>query len=237
MTSKERPHWPDFSALEAKIDYAFRDRALLVEALCHSSYTKHPDGVSVSNERLEFLGDRVVNLCIADMIYHQMDNQPEGRLSKRVSSLVRKETLAEVARKIGLGEFLLLGKGERQHGGADKDNILADAMEALLAAIYLDNGGTIIEAKKVITAFWADDILKASFVDAKSRLQEWLQKQGEPLPEYELSEILGDAHDATFRVLVKTANHGEALGEGKSKQQAQQSAAQALLVAKGVLSI
>ena len=235
MNPKERPHWPDFSKLEEKISYTFKDRSFLVEAMCHSSYTKHPDGTHISNERLEFLGDRVVNLCISDMIYHKLKNQPEGRLSKRVASLVRKETLAEVARKIGLGEFLLLGKGERQNDGADKENILADAMEAILAAIYLDNGGTITEAKKVIASFWSEGILETSFVDAKSRLQEWLQKQGEPLPEYELEEMMGDAHDATFRVIVKTEKFGEAIGEGKSKPQAQQTAAQALLVAKGVL--
>ncbi len=235
MNPKDRPHWPEFSELENKINYTFKNRALLIEALCHSSYTKHPDGTHISNERLEFLGDRVVNLCIADMIYHQMKNQPEGRLSKRVASLVRKETLAEVARKIGLGAFLLLGKGERQNGGAEKDAILADAMEALLAAIYLDNNGTIVEAKKVIAEFWSEDILATSFIDAKSRLQEWLQKQGEPLPEYELSEMLGEAHDATFKVLVKTNNFGEALGSGKSKQQAQQNAAQVLLKEQGVL--
>jgi ribonuclease-3 len=210
--------------MEKALHYTFKDPALLALALCHSSASAQNGS---SNERLEFLGDRVLNFCVADMLFAHFPDEPEGILSKKHAALVRQETLADIATAIGLGAYLKLGKGEDASGGRTKPTILSDAMEAVIAALYLDGG--LEAARSFITEHWAPRLEGVRYRDAKSRLQEWLQARGHGLPTYEVVETGGEAHARTFVVEVKTKALGCARGEGTSKQNAQQAAAKALL--------
>lgn len=217
-------------ALQQEIGHSFVNQQLFSQALVHRSAlqgTPH----EFDNERLEFLGDRVLNLCIADMVFKNYRGDSEGRLSKRHAALVRQDTLAVVARKIGLGPCLTLGKGEESTGGRDKDSILSDAIEALIAALYLDapQEEDISIARAFVKKYWTPMLDQVELKDPKSRLQEWLQSNGHPLPVYEVMELRGDAHQRTFVMEVITRNFGRAVGEGSSKQSAQQEAARALL--------
>ena len=218
------------STLEENIGYSFNNKKLLSQALVHRSAiqgTPH----EYDNERLEFLGDRILNLCVADMLFKTYRGESEGMLSRRHASLVRQDTLATIARKIGLGPCLTLGKGEVSTGGREKDSILSDAMEALVAAIYLDmdKEEDLSVAWKFIQKFWQPMLEVIEYRDPKSYLQEVLQANGQPLPEYKVVNMLGEAHSRVFQVEVITPAYGNALGEGSSKQNAQQEAARGLL--------
>lgn len=216
----------NITEIQEIIGYTFKDTGLLERALTHSSSDVKLDGKAFHNERLEFLGDRVLSLVIADKLFKEFKAEREGMLAKRHTALVRKETLAALARTWGLSAFIRMSEGEEQTGGREKDSILSDAVEAILAAIYLDAGYET--AQTFVLKHWAsvEDVMPLR--DAKSRLQELLQKKKKDLPEYIHTETLGDAHSAIFVMQVNTF-YGTATGQGSSKQQAEQQAALNLL--------
>lgn len=216
--------------LEKHIGYTFQNKKLLSQALVHRSAlqgTPH----QFDNERLEFLGDRILNFCVADMLFKNYRGESEGLLSRRHAALVRQDTLANIARQIELGPCLTLGKGEESTGGREKDSILSDAIEALVAALYLDmeKEEDLSTAWAFIKKFWQPMLDVIEFRDPKSYLQEVLQANGQPLPEYNVVKMMGEAHSRKFLVEVVTPAYGKATGEGTSKQNAQQEAARALL--------
>ena len=212
--------------LQKNLGYTFKNEEYLARALIHSSCDMKKDGRVYDNERLEFLGDRVLGLAIADQIFNEYKEDREGMLAKRHTSLVRKEALADIARKWNIEPYILMSDGEEQTGGREKDSILADTAEAILAAIYLDAGFEFVV--KFIQTQWQNVEVKMPLKDAKSTLQEILQKQKNALPVYHLLETKGFAHNATFVIEVQTAL-GSATGEGSSKQKAEQKAAHNLL--------
>lgn len=218
---------PDVEKLCRVLNYSFQQKALLKQALTHrSASTAH-------NERLEFLGDSILSLVIAEAIYHRYQDQAEGVLSRLRSYLVKGETLAKLAREIKLGDYLIMGQGEMRSGGFRRDSILADALEAIFAAIYLDSDFEC--CKKVILSLFhsrlVDDSLINHIKDAKSILQETLQSQGLNLPEYQLVNTIGEEHAQQFYVncLLKDLNLS-AEGVGASRRKAEQQAAKAMLV-------
>ena len=218
--------------LEANIGYTFTDRALFERALTHASWGDGRKGVR-SYERLEFLGDRVLGLMTAEALFKLFDQADEGALAPRLNSLVRKETCADVAREIALGEALKMGRSEEKGGGRDKTSILGDACEALIAAIYLDGGRPAVQA--FYNRFWGPRIeaLKAKPKDPKSTRQEWAAKAGHAAPRYTMTERSGPDHRPVFTVEVFVAPLDPAAGEGGSKQAAERAAATALLEREG----
>jgi ribonuclease-3 len=222
-----------YAALEAALGYQFKDRKLLERALTHASVrsvsTNRDD-----NERLEFLGDRVLGLAIAEMLFSALPDQQEGELARYFNRLVRGATCAAVGREVGIGEFLILSESEANAGGRDKSTILADAVEAVLGAVFLEGG---FEAgREAVRRLWGErfQLGATAFVDAKSALQEWAQGLGLPLPKYvELSRD-GPDHAPTFIAEVRIKNVDPAQGKGASKRHAEQAAATALLIREGV---
>ncbi|MFT7411889.1 MAG: ribonuclease-3 [Paraglaciecola sp.] len=208
--------------LYKRLGYTFANEANIVEALTHRSVSKQ------HNERLEFLGDAILGMVIAKVLYQRFPNQPEGKLTRMRSSLVKGDTLAEVAREFKLGELLLLGPGELKSGGFRRDSILADAVEAIIGAIYLEAGMDKCEA---LILDWFASRLKALDPEAvskddKTRLQEYLQANKHPLPLYEVTEIKGKSHDQTFYVECNVAGINKAvIGKGNSRRRAEQKAA------------
>lgn len=215
-------------ALEARIGYSFKDKALFERALTHSSYGDGRRNV-VDNERLEFLGDRVLGLLTAQMLFENTQT-PEGEMARRLNSLVRKETCASVARKIDMPSALKVSASEKKQGGRDKTSILGDACEALLAAIYLDGG--MEAAKAFYDKYWADEIksvFSRSAKDAKTLLQEMAAAAGLDAPRYSLKERRGPDHKPFFVMAVSVNGKGEAIGDGKSKKEAEREAAGRLI--------
>ena len=212
--------------------YQFKRRELLEQALTHRSHSR-----GANNERLEFLGDSVLSLIISNFIYQRFENASEGRLSRIRASLVKQDTLAEVARDIGLGDHILLGGGELKSGGFRRDSILSDALEALIAAIYLDSDYTQAE-KTVLHLF--DDLLQAvdvgsSLKDPKTQLQEYLQGRQKSLPLYEVIQTNGKSHDQVFTVSCELSDLGlQSEGKGSSRKKAEQQAAHNLLHKLGI---
>ena len=209
-----------------RIGHAFADPALLAQALTHRS------AGAPHNERLEFLGDGVVNLLVAEALYLRWPKADEGALTRARAELVREAALAAIGRQLELGERLTLGPGEMKSGGHRRDSILADAVEAVVAAIYLDAG---FEACRAAVLPWFEASLAALPVgkpekDAKTRLQEWLQARQRPLPAYELISETGDDHARHFRVRCILSDPAQAAeGEGSSRRLAEQQAAAAVL--------
>lgn len=211
--------------LEKKIKYHFKDSTLLMQALTHSSYAnerrihKVPD-----NERLEFLGDAVLELVSSELIFTGHASMTEGEMSKLRASLVCEQALAYCARDISLGETLFLGKGEHTTGGADRDSILSDAMEAVIGAIYLDGGFT--NAKEFVRHFVLNDLEnKKLFYDSKTILQEMIQGKGKGKFSYELISESGPDHNKTFVVHAIVDDDLVTEGIGKTKKAAEQAAA------------
>ena len=208
--------------LYKRLGYTFADEAKIVEALTHRSASKQ------HNERLEFLGDAILGMVIAKALYQRFPQQPEGKLTRMRSSLVKGDTLAEVAREFELGELLLLGPGELKSGGFRRDSILADAVESIIGAIYLEAGMTTCES---LILDWFACRLKALDPEAvskddKTRLQEYLQSNRHPLPLYEVTEIKGKSHDQTFYVECNVEGLKKAVvGSGNSRRRAEQKAA------------
>ena len=211
--------------LEQTIGYSFLDKNLLLLALTHSSYAnEHKRKKKTNNERLEFLGDAVLELTISDYLFHQYPEQNEGKLTKLRSCLVCEYTLALCARDLSLGNYLLLSKGEDITGGRERDSILSDAFEAVIGAIYLDGG--IEEAKEFIYEFLLKDVEdKTLFYDAKTILQELVQARNLGKLSYELLEESGPDHSKNFTVQVNINGAIFAAGSGKTKKAAEQIAA------------
>ena len=214
----------DIAALERAIGHTFEDRKLLTEALTHSSAADH-----VSNERLEFLGDRVLGLVIAQALVSRYPKENEGALAPRLNGLVRRETLAVVAEALDVGAHMKMARSESQSGGRRKQGMLADAMEAIIAAVFLDAG--LQAARDVILDAWQPhlDAQDAAPIDAKTSLQEWAQGRGLPLPTYEVLGRDGPDHNPRFRIGVSLSTGERAEGIDNSKRAAQQAAAAALL--------
>ncbi|MDR0275603.1 MAG: ribonuclease III [Burkholderiaceae bacterium] len=212
--------------LQARLAYRFGNSALLARALTHRSYSAD------HNERLEFLGDSVLGLAVAHMLYEALGDLPEGDLSRVRANLVRQATLHRLALDLGLPGRLLLGEGELRGGGQDKPSILADALEAVIGAVYLDGGYPAAQAL-VRRLFEREPIhpdMAVTARDAKTALQEWLQGRGMPLPQYEVVRVLGAAHRQTFEVACTVAPLGlRELGQGASRRAAEQAGAAAML--------
>ena len=215
----------DFTELEKRIHYCFKDRQLLQQAMTHSSYANEKKlGKQGCNERLEFLGDAVLELISSDFLFQKYPSLPEGELTKKRASMVCEPSLAFCAREFGLPKFLLLGRGEDQTGGRQRDSIVSDATEALLGAIYLDGG--FASAKEFVLSFILNDIEKKQlFFDSKTILQEIVQDQGKDMIEYRLLQENGPDHNKSFTVAVLVG--GKVLGEGTghTKKAAEQAAA------------
>jgi len=208
--------------LYKRLGYTFVEEANIVEALTHRSANKH------HNERLEFLGDAILGMVIAKALYLRFPKQPEGKLTRMRSSLVKGDTLAEVAREFELGELLLLGPGELKSGGFRRDSILADAVESIIGAIYLEAG--MAKCETLILDWFACRLKaldpEAVSKDDKTRLQEYLQSNKHPLPLYEVTEIKGKSHDQTFYVECNVEGLDKAVvGKGNSRRRAEQKAA------------
>lgn len=215
----------NFNEFERIIGYSFKNKNLLYEALSHSSFANETK--QNSNERLEFLGDSVLSIVVSDYLFEHYKHLPEGQLTKARASLVCESSLFEFAKTIRLGSFLMLGKGEENTGGRTRPSILADAFEAVIAAIYLDGGIEI--ATKYILGFIPKDLNQSQVVasnhDYKTILQEVIQKNPEERVEYFLKNAVGPDHNKTFTIQVKLNSNVIGEGVGHSKKQAEQMAA------------
>ena len=212
--------------LQESIGYRFQNEELLLRALTHRS------AEGENNERLEFLGDSILNVAISVGLFQRFPEIDEGLLTRCRARLVRQKTLAEAARNIGLNRFILLGDGAVRSGGADRDSILADVVEALIGAVYLEAGFDLATTvvKKLLQQEWESIDPTTLVKDPKTQLQEQLQKGGHPLPKYEIKETRGDPHQREFLVeciLETPASHY--CGKGSSRQKAEQNAAQLAL--------
>ncbi len=212
--------------LQRRLGYQFRNIDLLTTALTHRS------AGAGNNERLEFLGDAILGFEAADYLYNNASDADEGQLSRMRAHLVKRETLAEIARGLELGQILHLGQGELRSGGQNRDSILADAVEAIIAAVYLDGG--LQEARHLVRRLLGERLQNTDSVlqqkDAKTRLQEFLQGRGMTLPVYEVVEITGDQHKQEFLVSCQVDSvEWVAQGKGRSRRKAEQQAAAAFI--------
>ncbi len=218
---------PDLlSALQIRLGYAFRDRALLQQATTHRSFSAD------HNERLEFLGDSVLNLAVAHLLYAQLSQLPEGDLSRVRANLVKQDTLQDLALEIGLPEVIRLGEGELRSGGRKRPSILADALEAVIGAVYLDGGYSAAQAlvERLFRNVEIQPQMQAAAKDPKTELQEWLQGRKLALPQYTVMATTGAAHRQTFEVACEVRELRQSQrGMGPSRRAAEQAAAAALL--------
>ena len=215
------------SRIEARLGHTWRRRELLTQALTHRSFGAH------NNERLEFLGDGVLNCVIGLMLYQRFPDQPEGRLSRLRANLVNQDSLHEIALELELGRHLRLGEGELKSGGAQRPSILADALESLLGAAILDAGFDV--ASGIVEHLFSAKVDAINPTqqgkDAKTRLQEWLQPRRMGLPDYALTQTLGQAHAQVFHVECRIpARNLKTSGHGPNRKAAEQMAAEAALI-------
>lgn len=227
------------NALNEKLPKKFNNHFLLTRALTHRSYMNENKFVLEDNERLEFLGDAILNFIVAEWLYNQFPEKQEGFLTKVRAALVHTQQLSRFARQIDLGSALLVGKGEESAGGRDRDAILCDAFEALIAAIYID---TDIESVKTFVIPFLENesihILNNHIEeDVKSRLQEWAQAQGYPSPNYKTVSERGPDHAKVFEVIAMVNNRKIAKGKGSSKQQAEKNAAENSIKKLGIKNL
>lgn len=216
----------NFSSLSALLAYTFKNPSLLQQALTHRS--AHP----VHNERLEFIGDSIVNLIIGEALYHSHPEQSEGELSRWRAALVQRETLAEIGLEWQLDQYMILGPGEKKTGGQNRPSNLANAVEAIVGAIYLDSNFETI--KTILLKTFEKRLSRAHIAslnkDFKTQLQEWLQAQKLPIPHYELIEVSGKDHASIFKIQCTIPQLNKtAVGEGSSKKRAEQEAAALML--------
>lgn len=206
--------------LQAGIHHDFSNPALLQDALTHSS-----TGKATNYERLEFLGDRVLGLVMAQILFQKFPGETEGDLAKRLAALVQGSQLAQIAAQLQLGEHIVLSDAERGTGGAAKENILADALEALIGALYLDAG--LGKCATLIEELWGDSFyqMKNPPQHPKTSLQEWAQAQGLPLPEYEIAGQSGPDHAPVFEVRLHVKGHKDMTAQGRSRQEAEKEVA------------
>ena len=222
------------SLLQEKIGYKFKNEKLLFEALSHSSYANENKNLR-SNERLEFLGDSVLSIVVSDYIFKHFSHIPEGDLTKLRASLVCESALFDFSKKISLGDFILLGKGEEQTGGRERPSIVSDAFEAVIAAVYLDGG--MEAAREYVLSFIPEDISPRgsdAFHDYKTILQEVIQRNPEERIVYNLKGESGPDHDKKFTVQVMLNNNVIGEGTGRSKKAAEQAAAKEALDLIGI---
>lgn len=213
---------PAHNKLQQALDYQFNDQQLLREALTHRSAS------SRNNERLEFLGDSILNFVIASELFHLYPDSPEGDLSRLRSSLVKKEGLVKIAEDLSIGDYLILGSGELKSGGYRRNSILADAVEAVMGAVYLDGGYDA--CKPLILSLYQKQLKNipdpAMLKDAKTRLQELLQGRKLAIPQYEVTGVTGKAHQQTFSVLCLIDDLAiKTVGQASSRRKAEQQAA------------
>jgi ribonuclease-3 len=221
-------------ALEKNLNYQFNNEELLLNALTHSSYANEVRHGVTSNERLEFLGDSVLSIIVSDYLYKNFASLPEGELTKLRASLVCEKSLCSFSRELQMGDFLRLGKGEEKNGGRERDSILADAFEAVLAAMYLDGGIDI--ARRHVMRFILDELKHTDdevFKDYKTALQEIIQRNPEESVSYYLTDEKGPDHDKIFTVEVHLNSNVIGVGMGNSKKQAEQMAAKQALSLMG----
>ncbi len=234
MTASDAAN-PDLSALQETLDYQFNDVDFLIHALTHrSSLPGGGDDASQSYQRLEFMGDRVLALVIADLLYQAFPEAEEGELARRLTGLVRKETCADVARDWEASNYLYVSEAERRGGGHLRDAILGDVCEAILAAVYYDGG--IDAARKLITDNWHSRMMSWSkpLRDPKTSLQEWAHGRKLASPRYIEVSRSGPDHALTFVIEVDVKGKKNARGEGASKREAQQKAASNFLLREGI---
>lgn len=222
----------DLAVLQKRLSYSFKAPERLRQAVTHKSYlNESKDKTVADNERFEFLGDAVLDLIISEALIDRFPRAPEGDLSKMKARVVSEGTLARIAKEIGLGRYLYLGKGEERTLGREKSSLLADATEAVIAAIYLDGG--LPAAREVVMRefepFLQDLIRPEVTVDYKTELQELCQKEFESLPAYQVIRESGPDHQKRFEVELRIRNASYAVAEGKSKKEAEQRAAQIAL--------
>ena len=217
--------------IEAWVGHRFADQSLLTEALTHPSATRRGRNAPRNNQRLEFLGDRVLGLIVAHLLIARFPHEEEGPLSRRHAALVRRETLAAIAGDFGLGDLLTFARSEEAGNGRVNPSILADALEALIGALYLDAG--LEPAERFVSACWERHVetMGQPPRDAKTALQEWAQRRGLSLPTYTLLDTSGPAHAPCFEVQVALADFPPTTASASSKRQAEQAAAKALLEA------
>lgn len=220
---------PQPGALEAELGVAFEDESLFQQALTHSSWAFEHEG-SISNERLEFLGDAVLDLVVAELAFTSYPDRSEGWLSPLRASMVKAPVLADIARSLELGSHLLLGRGEERGGGRDKENILADALEALIGAIYLDRGLDAVSevVRRLVLPRMEAYSRGEGDQDFKTLLQELATRRLRSVPDYQIEES-GPAHEKQFSAQVYVKGHAFGEGEGRSKKEAEQQAAREAL--------
>ena len=230
MSHRSRGH----AKLEARLGYKFADPELLDRALTHSSAIAPAKRIAQSYQRLEFLGDRVLGLVVADMLYRRFSNATEGELSRSLNALVRKETCAMIARELQLGSELNLGDSEARTGGAEKDAILGDVIEAVIGAVYIDGG--LGPAFEIIERLFGEHIGQSGTerADAKTALQEWAQGRGLEPPVYQEVERRGPDHAPEFTIAVVLGGFPPLTATGPSKKLAEHKAAEAFLVREKV---
>lgn len=215
-----------YQEIEKVLSYTFKNKDILKEALTHRSYNPHPHGVN--NERLEFLGDSVLGLVVAGQLYRLLSTKEEGVLSKIKANLVSRKNLYFWAKELNLGKYLLLGQGEVASGGRARASILSNAVEALLGAIYLDGGFEAVA--KIIIAWFKTQNIEADLQDYKSVLQEYMQKAGRMVPDYEIVQTIGPEHDKIFTAVVYEQGVELGRGKGHNKKAAHQEAAKVALL-------
>jgi len=224
-TSGKVPHLAPLAQLSARLGYTFKDVELLHQALTHGSSNRK----AKDYERLEFLGDRVLSLVIADALFHTHAKEKEGKLAARHSAVVRGEVCADVGEAMGLADYIKVGDTEKKTGVHRMKSVLGDAVEALIGAIYVDGG--LEPARKVILRYWTEALKKPDTVekDAKTFVQEWVLAKALPLPRYELAGRQGPEHRPEFTVRLLIEKYGTVDGVGPTKQQAEMAAAQAFI--------
>jgi ribonuclease-3 len=214
------------TALQQRLQHVFSDPALLVRAVTHRSFSAD------HNERLEFLGDSVLNLAVANLLYERLSDLPEGDLSRVRANLVKQDTLHQLALELGLADVLRLGEGEMRSGGKNRPSILADALEAILGAVYLDAGYGVAEAlvRRLFAAVQIKPTMQAAAKDPKTELQEWLQGRKMRVPIYRVVATTGAAHKQTFDVECAVTELGiTQRGLGVSRRAGEQAAAATML--------
>lgn len=223
---------PGFDALPGILQHTFSQPDLLRQALTHpSAVAEREPRTKLTYDRLEFLGDRVLAIVVARLLFEKFPEAPSGDLARRFNELVRRETLADIAISINLGDHILMGNSDAATGGAANPAILADVLEAILAAIYLDGG--LAAAETFIQRHWEDRaaVLVTPPADAKTALQEWAQSLAKPPPSYRVISTEGPPHKPTFLIAVEVDGEAATCGKGSTKRQAEQLAAESMLAA------
>lgn len=222
--------------LESKLEVRFRDLSLLNLALTHGSYTHEEGGGGSTYERLEFLGDAVLNLVVSDHLYRRFPERSEGDLARLRARLVNEPTLASIARGLNLGSYILLGRGEERGGGRERSSMLADVLEAVVGAVYLDSGYGVAHA--VVSRWYGEKLegMDELAADFKSQLQEYVQQHERKLPRYRITAAEGPDHAKAFVAVVEVGGRVLGEGRGRTKKEAEQAAAAEALVRLGLVS-